>query len=46
MEAHCKLGHARDVKKNKDAVNNDLMYYGVPRVADKCFVATCPMVSN
>jgi hypothetical protein len=45
MMAHQKLGHARDIKKNKDAINDDLRYYGVPRSAVKCFVDTCPLVS-
>jgi hypothetical protein len=45
LQAHRKIGHARDVKKNKDTVNDDLMFYNVPRVAVKCFVDTCPMVS-
>jgi len=45
MMAHQKLGHARDIKKNKDAINDDLRYYGVPRSAAKCFVDTCPLVS-
>jgi hypothetical protein len=40
------LGHARDVKKNKDTINEDMNYYGVPRVAVKCFVDTCSMVSG
>jgi hypothetical protein len=44
--AHQKLGHARDIKKNKDVVNEDMGYYGVPRSAVKCFVETCPMVST
>jgi hypothetical protein len=30
LMAHQKVGHARDVKKNKNTVNDDLMYYGVP----------------
>jgi hypothetical protein len=44
--AHQKLGHARDIKKNKDVVNEDMGYYGVPRSAVKCFVETCLMVST
>jgi hypothetical protein len=46
LQAHQKLGHARDVKKNKDTINEDMNYYGVPRVAVKCFVDTCSMVSG
>jgi hypothetical protein len=46
MMVHQKIGHAHDVKKNKDTVNDDLIYYGVPRVAVKCFVDTSPMVSK
>jgi hypothetical protein len=45
LTAHRKIGHARDVKKNKDTVNDDLKYYGVPRAAVKCFIDTCPIVS-
>jgi hypothetical protein len=45
-EAHRKLGHARDIKKNKDTVNDDFNYYGVPRGAVKCFIDSCPMVSQ
>ena len=40
MMAHQKLGHARDIKKNKDAINDDLRYYGVRRSAVKCFLLT------
>jgi hypothetical protein len=46
LMAHQKLGYARDVKKNKNTVNDDLMFYGVPRVCVKCFIDTCPIVSN
>jgi hypothetical protein len=33
------------LKKNKNTVNDDLMYYGVPRVCVKCFIETSPIVS-
>lgn len=46
LMAHQKLGHARDGKKNKNTVNDDLMFYGVPRVCVKCFIETCPIVST
>jgi len=46
LVAHQKVGHVRDVKENKNTVNDDLMYYGVPRrVCVKCFIETCPIVS-
>jgi hypothetical protein len=45
LAAHRKIGHARDKKKNKDTLNNDLQYYGVPRSAVKIFVDSCLIVS-
>jgi len=46
LQAHQKLGRARDMKKNKDTINEDTNYYGVPRVAVKCFVDMCSMLSG
>ena len=45
-EAHVKLRHARDTRKNKKAINDDLGYYGVPEQAVQCFLDTCPTVSS
>ena len=45
LEAHNKISHARDVRKNKKCINEDLGYYGVPEQAVQCFIDTCPTVS-
>jgi hypothetical protein len=45
LMAHRKIGHARDLKKNKDTLKDDLKYYGIPRADVKCFIETCPIVS-
>ena len=45
LEAHNKLSHASDVRKNKKCINEDLGYYGVPEQAVQCFIDTCPTVS-
>jgi hypothetical protein len=45
LEAHLKLKHARDTRKNKKCINDDLGYYGVPEQAAQCFIDTCPTAS-
>jgi hypothetical protein len=45
LEAQNKLSHARDVKKNKKCINEDLGYYGLPEQVIQCFIDTCHMVS-
>jgi hypothetical protein len=45
LEVHVKLKHARDIRKNKKCINQDLGFYGVPEQAVQCFIDTCPTES-
>jgi hypothetical protein len=45
QEAHVKLKHARDTRKNKKCINQDLVFNGVPEQAVACYIDTCPTVS-
>jgi hypothetical protein len=45
QEAHVKLKHARDTRKNKKCINQDLVFNGVPEQAVACYIDTCLTVS-
>jgi hypothetical protein len=45
LEAHSSIGHARDPRKHKDYLRDNLNYFGIPGPAVQMFINTCPTVS-